>query len=82
MEMFDLAGTWQSKPEEVVEAVRYALKTAGYRHIDCAWYDSGVPQLRYCLAHDPGTITLGLTITRNQLEKVSDSLEYPEVKFL
>ncbi|KAF9066667.1 NADP-dependent oxidoreductase domain-containing protein [Rhodocollybia butyracea] len=30
-------GTWQSKPEEVVSAVSYALKEAGYRHIDCAW---------------------------------------------
>ena len=30
-------GTWQSKPEEVVHAVEYALKEAGYRHIDCAW---------------------------------------------
>ncbi|EIN08258.1 Aldo/keto reductase [Punctularia strigosozonata HHB-11173 SS5] len=30
-------GTWQSKPEEVVTAVSYALKEAGYRHIDCAW---------------------------------------------
>lgn len=32
------AGTWQSKPEEVTNAVEYALKEAGYRHIDCAWY--------------------------------------------
>ncbi|KAG6818970.1 hypothetical protein H0H93_016744 [Arthromyces matolae] len=30
-------GTWQSKPEEVSNAVSYALKEAGYRHIDCAW---------------------------------------------
>ncbi|RDB26935.1 D-galacturonate reductase [Hypsizygus marmoreus] len=30
-------GTWQSKPEEVTAAVSYALKEAGYRHIDCAW---------------------------------------------
>lgn len=30
-------GTWQSNPGEVAEAVRYALKEAGYRHIDCAW---------------------------------------------
>ncbi|KAI0948029.1 hypothetical protein AcW1_009643 [Taiwanofungus camphoratus] len=30
-------GTWQSKPEEVTNAVEYALKEAGYRHIDCAW---------------------------------------------
>ncbi|KAF9461730.1 NADP-dependent oxidoreductase domain-containing protein [Collybia nuda] len=30
-------GTWQSKPEEVTSAVAYALKEAGYRHIDCAW---------------------------------------------
>jgi len=31
-------GTWQSKPEEVVNAVSYALKEGGYRHIDCAQY--------------------------------------------
>ncbi|KAF7789685.1 hypothetical protein EIP86_000631 [Pleurotus ostreatoroseus] len=30
-------GTWQSKPDDVVHAVEYALKEAGYRHIDCAW---------------------------------------------
>lgn len=28
-------GTWQSKPNEVKEAVAHALKT-GYRHIDAA----------------------------------------------
>ncbi|KAG5644190.1 hypothetical protein DXG03_008853, partial [Asterophora parasitica] len=49
-------GTWQLKPEEVTNAVSYALKEAGYRHIDCAWVygnekgvgagirDSGVPR--------------------------------------
>ncbi|KAJ3712709.1 Aldo/keto reductase [Lentinula raphanica] len=30
-------GTWQSSPEEVNAAVAYALKEAGYRHVDCAW---------------------------------------------
>jgi len=30
-------GTWQSKPGEVEKAVEYALKEAGYRHIDAAW---------------------------------------------
>ncbi|KAJ3763244.1 Aldo/keto reductase [Lentinula raphanica] len=30
-------GTWQSSPEEVIAAVAYALKEAGYRHVDCAW---------------------------------------------
>lgn len=34
---FGCAGTWQSKPEDVINAVEYALKEAGYRHIDCAW---------------------------------------------
>ncbi|KAF8531085.1 NADP-dependent oxidoreductase domain-containing protein [Gautieria morchelliformis] len=33
-------GTWQSKPNEVANAVEYGLK-CGYRHIDCAWaYDN------------------------------------------
>jgi len=31
------AGTWKTKPEDVVKAVEYAIKEAGYRHIDCAW---------------------------------------------
>jgi len=31
------AGTWQSKPNEVAHAVEYALKHAGYRHIDGAF---------------------------------------------
>ncbi|TFY70350.1 hypothetical protein EVG20_g2661 [Dentipellis fragilis] len=30
-------GTWKSKPHEVSDAVEYALKEVGYRHIDCAW---------------------------------------------
>ncbi|KAF4564867.1 hypothetical protein EYR40_011041 [Pleurotus pulmonarius] len=30
-------GTWQSKSNEVTAAVEFALKEAGYRHIDCAW---------------------------------------------
>jgi len=30
-------GTWQSKPNEVAHAVEYAIKEAGYRHIDGAW---------------------------------------------
>lgn len=34
---FDLIGTWQSKPDEVIAAVEYALKEGRYRHIDCAW---------------------------------------------
>ena len=34
---FDLIGTWQSKPDEVIAAVEYALKDAGYRHIDGAF---------------------------------------------
>ena len=30
-------GTWQSSASDVKNAVLYALKEAGYRHIDCAW---------------------------------------------
>lgn len=30
-------GTWQSKPHEVENAVAYAIKEAGYRHIDGAF---------------------------------------------
>ncbi|KAK7685526.1 hypothetical protein QCA50_011392 [Cerrena zonata] len=30
-------GTWKSTAEEVTAAVEYAIKEAGYRHIDCAW---------------------------------------------
>ncbi|KAG8897907.1 hypothetical protein FRB99_007797 [Tulasnella sp. 403] len=49
-------GTWQSQPGEVRQAVAYALKEAGYRHVDCAFAygnekevgegirDSGVPR--------------------------------------
>jgi len=29
-------GTWKSKPDEVYHAVKYAIKDAGYRHVDCA----------------------------------------------
>ena len=29
-------GTWQAKPEKVEQAVRHAVITCGYRHIDCA----------------------------------------------
>lgn len=29
-------GTWQSKPDEVRHAVKYALEN-GYRHLDCAY---------------------------------------------
>ncbi|TFY81272.1 hypothetical protein EWM64_g2738 [Hericium alpestre] len=30
-------GTWQLKPEDAVKQVEYAIKEAGYRHIDCAF---------------------------------------------
>ncbi|KIL59376.1 hypothetical protein M378DRAFT_187992 [Amanita muscaria Koide BX008] len=32
-------GTWQAKPDTapVPEAIAYAIKEVGYRHIDCAW---------------------------------------------
>jgi len=30
-------GTWLSSSEQLPKAVAYAIKEAGYRHIDCAW---------------------------------------------
>jgi len=35
------AGTWQptAKAEEVTFSIAYALEEAGYRHLDCAWYN-------------------------------------------
>ncbi|TFK73414.1 Aldo/keto reductase [Pluteus cervinus] len=30
-------GTWQSPADQVTQAVAFAIKEAGYRHIDCAW---------------------------------------------
>lgn len=34
-------GTWQSKPEEVYDAVKQALQL-GYRHVDTAWWYESV----------------------------------------
>lgn len=38
-------GTWKAPPNEVGQAVRYALTEAGYRHIDCAWIYRNEPEI-------------------------------------
>jgi glycerol 2-dehydrogenase (NADP+) len=43
---FTLAGTWQSQADQVTSAVEYALKEAGYRHIDCAFVGCSSPSGR------------------------------------
>jgi len=74
-------GTWQSKPNEVVDAVEVALK-AGYRHIDGAWIygnesevgegirRSGVPRSEIFL-----TTKLWCTHHRSPLEALETSLK-------
>ncbi|MEK7583503.1 MAG: aldo/keto reductase [Patescibacteria group bacterium] len=38
-------GTWKSKPEEAGKAVEYALREAGYNHIDCAAIYRNEPEI-------------------------------------
>lgn len=59
-------GTWQSKPEEVVTAVAYALKEGGYRHIDCAWYATYLPFSMFTML----TIVTGATEMKRTSVKV------------
>ena len=36
-QLINCTGTWLSSSDVLPKAVAYAIKEAGYRHIDCAW---------------------------------------------
>jgi len=81
-------GTWQSKPNEVAEAVEVALK-AGYRHVDGAWIygnenevgegirKAGVPREDIFI-----TAKLWGTFHQNPLENLNDSLKLLGVDYV
>ena len=42
-------GTWKVSPDKAGPSVKYALREAGYRHIDCAWIYGNEPEIGVAL---------------------------------